>query len=218
MKRQHKLARDTARITSGSLKGRILRLPSGIRPTQEKVRKAFFDIIGDIAGLSFLELFAGSGAVGFEAVSRGVKELVLVENNRDCQLAISKNIENLKIVACESYPHRVEQALEAIKKRGRSFDVIFLDPPYNKAEFYSGRDVPDSGKNQGCEAGKEGSLAKKTLQMLGAYDILAPNGLIAVQHFKKDELPSSCGEFILVKEAGYGDTVLSFYRKPSPKA
>jgi 16S rRNA (guanine966-N2)-methyltransferase len=83
------------RIISGKYKGRRIQMPKGIRPTQDKVRKALFDILGDISGLSFLELFAGSGAVGFEAVSRGAKELILVEDNRACQLTIAKNIESL---------------------------------------------------------------------------------------------------------------------------
>jgi 16S rRNA (guanine(966)-N(2))-methyltransferase RsmD len=76
------------RIISGKYKGRIIKRPKGIRPTQDKVRKALFDILQDIAGLSFLELFAGSGAVGIEALSRGIRDLTLVEYNRDCLLAI----------------------------------------------------------------------------------------------------------------------------------
>ena len=164
-------------------------MPKGIRPTQDKVRKALFDILGDIEGLSFLELFAGSGVVGFEAVSRGVAELVLVECNRDCQLAIKKNIESLKLTACDLYPFEAEKAIKGLHKDKRKFDIIFLDPPY-----YEG-------------------TSKKTLQMLGAYDILTPQGLVVVQHFKKDDLPDDLGVFSLFRTAKYGDTMLSFYRK-----
>lgn len=177
------------RITSGRFKGRVLKIPKGIRPTQEKVRKALFDILGGVEGLSFLELFAGSGAVGFEAVSRGARALVMVEHNRDCVIDIGKNIEALKVKECELYPGGVEQALAVLHRKGMRFDIVFLDPPYYQ------------------------ELPKKTLQMLEAYDILAPDGLLTIQHFKKDELPKTSGEFILVKEAKYGDTVLSFYRK-----
>lgn len=164
-------------------------MPKGTRPTQNKVRKAIFDILGDIEGLSFLELFAGSGGVGFEAVSKGVEELTLVEYNRDCLLAIRKNIASLALKSCSLYPLEAKKAIKAFHKAQRKFDIIFLDPPY-----YQG-------------------LAKKTLQILGAYDILAPNGFIIVQHFKRDALPQESQKLKLIKESRYGDTLLSFYKK-----
>lgn len=177
------------RITSGKYKGIIIQMPKGIRPTQGLVRKALFDILGDIEGLSFLELFAGSGAVGFEAVSRGVEDLTLVEYNRSCLMAIRKNIESLKPKACDLYPKEAGDAIEALRKNKRKFDIIFLDPPYHK------------------------EMSKKILQMLGAYDILAPNGFVVVQHFKKEQLPKESGKLTLIKESRYGDTLLSFYKK-----
>jgi len=194
------------RILSGEYKGRSIRMPKDIRPTQGKVRKALFDILGDIQDLSFLELFAGSGAVGFEALSRGVVDLTLVEYNRDCLLAIKKNIESLKPKACALYPQEAEKAIRTLHKRKKKFDIIFLDPPYFKEK------VPRLRSGLSC-ANISDSFAKKTLQMLGACDILAPNGFIVIQHFKKDELPKESGELVLIKEARYGDTKLSFYRK-----
>jgi len=177
------------RITSGKYRSRTITGPKSIRPTQGKVRKALFDILGYIEGLSFLELYAGSGAVGLEAVSRGVKDLTLVEYNRDCLLAIKKNIESLKVKSCALYPKEVNQAIKALSDSGKKFDIIFMDPPYHK------------------------DLVKKTLQTLSAYDILAPNGFIIVQHFKKDSLPDTLGVLTLFKQHKYGDTLLSFYRK-----
>jgi len=177
------------RIIGGKYKGRQLAAVISIRPTQNKVRKALFDILGDIEGLSFLELCAGSGAVGFEALSRGARELVLVESGRQSLFAIKKNMESLKLESCYIYPKQAEEAITALRKDKRIFDIIFLDPPY-----YDG-------------------LAKKILQMLGAYDILAPNGFVAIQHFKKDELPEKAGGLELVKESRYGDTMLSLYKK-----
>lgn len=164
-------------------------MPKGIRPTQGLVRKALFDILGDIEGASFLELFAGSGAVGFEALSRGAQDLTLIEYNRDCLLAIRKNIESLKLKACDLYPKEAAEAVKSLAKDRRKFDIIFLDPPYYL------------------------DLAKKTLQTLSAYDILAPNGFLVVQHFKKDILPGEIGSLAVFKQAKYGDTVLSFYKK-----
>ena len=164
-------------------------MPKGIRPTQDKVRKALFDILGDVDGLSFLELFAGSGAIGLEALSRGIRDLTLVEYNRECLLAIKKNIESLQAKACSLYPKEAGEAIKALHKDKRKFDLVFLDPPY-----YQG-------------------LAKKTLQTLSSYDILAPNGFIIVEHFKKDSLPDSIGNLSIFRQTGYGDTKLSFYRK-----
>ncbi len=177
------------RIISGKYRGRQLVAVASIRPTQNKVRKALFDILGDIEGLSFLELFAGTGAVGFEAASRGAREVVLVESGRQSLAAIRKNLEALKLGSCQAYPKEAGEAIEALCRHKKKFDIIFLDPPYHEG------------------------LAKKILQMLGVYDILAPNGFIAIQHFKKDGLPAATGYLKLVKEARYGDTMLSLYNK-----
>jgi 16S rRNA (guanine(966)-N(2))-methyltransferase RsmD len=120
------------RIITGRYKGHTVRMPKGIRPTQNKVRKALFDIFGNLQGVSFLELFAGSGAVGLEALSKGAGDVVFVENNRDCLLAIRKNIEALKIDNCTVYPLEVDRAIILFARDGRRFDLIFLDPPYYK--------------------------------------------------------------------------------------
>lgn len=177
------------RIIAGKFKGLAIKTPKAIRPTEDKVRKALFDILGDIEGLSFLELFAGSGAIGWEALSRGATELVLVENNRSSLLAIKENLASFKSAPCIFYPKEADKAIQDLHKGGKKFDIIFLDPPYY------------------------GDLAKKTLQTLSAYDILAPIGLVIVQHFKKDILPKIMGILFLFKQAYYGDTILSFYKK-----
>jgi 16S rRNA (guanine966-N2)-methyltransferase len=167
-------------------------MPKGIRPTQEKVRKAIFDILGDIQGLSFLELFAGSGAVGFEAVSRGAKGLVLVEKYAHCLHVLNATIVLFGQTPCSIYPYDVERALALLYREKKRFDVVFMDPPYPKR-------------------GEE-SLAKKTLQLLGAYDIVASSGLVISQHFKKDNLPDSAGDLQLFRQSKYADTLISFYR------
>jgi len=164
-------------------------MPAGMRPTQNKVRKAIFDILGDIEGLSFLELFAGSGAVGLEAASRGAKELVLVEHSRDCLAALRMNIAALKPADCSVYPFEAERAIKMLHSHKRAFDIIFMDPPYYR------------------------DAAKKTLQIIGAYDIVPRYGLVVAQHFKKDTLPDALGDLHLLRQFHYGDTVLSVYRK-----
>lgn len=107
-------------------------MPEGIRPTQNRVRKAVFDILGDVKGLSFLELFAGSGAVGLEALSRGASWVIFVEEKRDAQVAINSNIQALKLQNCMLMPRRAEETIPFLHKSGRKFDIIFMDPPYSK--------------------------------------------------------------------------------------
>lgn len=174
------------------LKGRRIVLPKGIRPTQDKVRKALFDILGDLSGLSFLELFAGSGAIGLEAISRGAAEAVLVELNPASCEAIRKNIRQMQTESCSLLSGEAAKAIRGLSQAKHRFDIIFLDPPYYQQE------------------------AKKTLQTISACDILAPNGLIIAQHFKKDCLPDKLGVLSLFRQSRYGDTVLSFYRKSVP--
>ena len=181
-------------------------MPKAIRPTQDKVRKALFDILGDIQGLSFLELFAGSGSVGFEAISRGAGTVAFVENNRQCQQALERTIAFLKLTNCAVYPAEAETAIKRFHRDNKKFDIIFLDPPYSKGKVPRFRPGP-------AAAGMSDPLAKKALQTLKAYDILAPNGFIIAQCFKKESLPPIEGDLIMFRQSRYGDTVLSFYKK-----
>lgn len=200
------------RITSGKFRSRIIKMPRHIRPTQDKVRKALFDILGDISGLSFLELFAGSAAVGLEAASRGIEDLVLVEQDPTCFATIRENVASLKLKASSLYQQEAERAIKNFHRNKRKFDIVFLDPPYHKARASEQKlrnltGEPELSSNKGV------SLAKKTLQILEAYDILTVHGLIVVQHFKKDILPEELGVLTLLRKAAYGDSILSFYRK-----
>ena len=206
-------------------------MPKGIRPTQGKVRKALFDILGDIQGLSFLELFSGSGAVGFEAVSQGAKQVVFVENNSGCIKALKNNFTYLLPTTYYLLPLDVFMAIKKLSKDKKQFDIIFLDPPYYRPEGRGlasdkpeGNGLASFGQSHSQSHRPEGrglasfgqshkDVSKKILQMLGVYDILAPNGFVAIQHFKKEQLPKESGKLILVKESRYGDTVLSFYKK-----
>jgi len=177
------------RILTGKYRGRMIKMPPGIRPTQDKTRKALFDILADVSGESFLELFAGSGAVGIEALSRGANPVVFIERDKKCAQAIAKNLGSLNSVNYRVIESDALKAVEILHKLGEKFDIIFLDPPYYR------------------------DTAKKTLQTLSVYDILAANGFIIVQHFKKDNLPEALGVLALFRQSKYGDTLLSFYRK-----
>jgi len=175
------------RIISGRFKGKAIKQPAGIRPTQDKVRKALFDILGDIKGLSFLDLYAGSGAVGLEALSQGTSKVIFVEKDRDCVAKIKQNISAIGL-HCRIIGMDALEAIQQLHKTDEKFNIIFLDPPY-----YRG-------------------LVKKTLKTLTRYDIVAPSGLIICQYFKKDILPEIIADLSLIKQAKYGDTFLSFYQ------
>jgi len=177
------------RITTGKYKGRNIFMPKGIRPTQDKVRKAIFDILGDIEGLSFLELFAGSGAVGIEAASRGAQEVVFVENNPNVLKMLTSNTSYILHTKYCILSQNVESELRRLNQEKKQFDIIFLDPPYYQ------------------------DLAKKTLQTLGRYDILSPNGLIVAEHFKKENLPDDLGVLSLFRQYKYGSTILSLFKR-----
>lgn len=182
------------KILSGELKGRNFYMPAGIRPTQNVVRKAIFDLIGhDLSGLGFLELFAGSGAVGLEAASFGAKKVTWVENDPRCVKVIEDNLRLLNIKFYEN-PDLNFQVLEgdsfAMIKRlagqNKKFDIVFLDPPFGVG------------------------LAKKTLKTLMAHDILQPDCFVIIQCDKSEILPlPEQGRLLLVTQRKYGSSVLT---------
>lgn len=197
------------RITSGLFKSRIIKGPKHIRPTQEKVRKALFDTLGpEVVDSFFLELFAGSGAVGIEALSNAAKDVVFVEGDKRCCKIIEDNLLQLGLISTErargkniftpfeSKPLRglifaidALKAVEIFYRKNKKFDIIFLDPPYY------------------------GELARKTLQKISACDILAPRGLVIVEHNKRDFIDKDTCSLTSFKQKIYGDTILSFYQK-----
>jgi 16S rRNA G966 N2-methylase RsmD len=147
--------------------------------------------------------------VGIEALSQGAKEVIFVDNNRACAAKIR---DNLSVIGLLRYDVIALDAMETIKRlsqEGKRFDIVFLDPPYYKGKAL--RPAVWRGWRSREEAGE--SLTKKTLQTISAYDILAPNGLVIAQHFKKETLPERLGVLVLFKRKIYGDTVLSFYKK-----
>ena len=168
-------------------------MPKGVqmRPTQDKVREALFNILGDISGKKILELFAGSGAFGIEAISRRAGSVTFVDNNFRCIQTIKSNLGSLgasdlrySIIKADALKSSAKFAAQSTK-----FDIIFLDPPYYK------------------------DMAKKCLINIDSYDIVAPVGLVLVEHFKKDALSAELERLVFVDERRYGDTVITIYRR-----
>jgi 16S rRNA (guanine966-N2)-methyltransferase len=125
------------RVIGGRLGGRRLRAPRGsaTRPTSDKVREALFALLGDVAGARVLDLFAGTGALGIEALSRGAAHALFVERDERALRALRENLRSLKLGAAEAEV-RAADALAALRSaRGRSetYDLVFIDPPYGRA-------------------------------------------------------------------------------------
>jgi 16S rRNA (guanine(966)-N(2))-methyltransferase RsmD len=184
------------KIIGGQWKGRNFYMPQGIRPTQNIARKALFDILGqDMEGITLLDLFAGSGAIGLEAISRGAAKATMVENDPKCAAVIGENIKLLAPGpnAAGRYPYEVIQTdafamIKMFARQGKKFDIVFVDPPYGR------------------------ELAKKALKTLGGYDILHPNCTVIIQHEKHEILPQQEGRFLLFRQKNYGTTFLSIYK------
>jgi 16S rRNA (guanine966-N2)-methyltransferase len=119
------------RIIAGSRKGTTIYAPkSDTRPTGDRVREAAFNLIGPVDDMAVLDLFAGSGAMGLEALSRGASVAVFVEANRDAQRAIERNVDKLRLTGATLLRMDARRALAAESAAGRRYDLVLVDPPY----------------------------------------------------------------------------------------
>jgi len=168
---------------------------AAVRPTASNARQVLFDILGpQVIGTRWLDLYAGSGAVGLEALSRGASECVFVESSHRCAETLRKNIAHLAYEArCRLIDAPVIRTLRKLAAEQKPFDFIFLDPPY------------------------EGDEAKRCLSALGepltASALLAENGLVIGQLSVHSEIIKICGVLSLERERRVGDTRLLFYRR-----
>jgi 16S rRNA (guanine966-N2)-methyltransferase len=119
------------RIIAGSRKGARIFAPKGdTRPTGDRVREAAFNLIGPVEDMAVLDLFAGSGAMGLEALSRGASSVVLVESDREARRTIERNLEKLDLKGARILKHDAKRALSAEAAAGRRYDLVLVDPPY----------------------------------------------------------------------------------------
>ena len=179
------------RVIAGSLKGRRLAPVKGlIRPTGAKVREAIFNILGEAAvDARVLDLFAGTGALGIEALSRGAKEAVFVEDHPEALKVLRRNLEHLELGGrAWVLPVPVHQALKKLAVQGADFDLAFLDPPYG------------------------GEKAGAALQNLAAAEIMAPASWVVAEHSRRDQMPEAAGNLQRRELRRYGDTQVAFYQ------
>jgi 16S rRNA (guanine966-N2)-methyltransferase len=185
------------RVIAGTYRSRILKSLKGLalRPTSDRLRETLFNVLGPgVSGARFIDLFAGTGAVGIEALSRGAAEVVLVENHPPAATLIRRNLESLGIrsgaTVLAADVLRGLERLAARQKSGESgFDYVFLDPPYAAAEDYA-----------------------RVLNFLGSAALLAPCGLVIAEHRRSVDLPEGAGALRRVRVLRQGDAALSFYR------
>jgi len=127
------------RIVAGSRKGHRIAAPKGVvtRPTGDRVREAAFGLIGPVAGASVLDVFAGSGAMGLEALSRGAARCVFVERDRDACRVIERNLEKLRLTGAVVLCRDAVHALREERARGHRYDLVLVDAPYDEWERYA---------------------------------------------------------------------------------
>ena len=126
------------RVIAGIYRHRHLKYPENnpnIRPTKDRIREAFFSSLGDISDKTFLDLYAGSGSMGIEAISRGASKTYFVDNSLEAIKYVKENISDLGIENAEVLIMDDMAALNHFKEKGMSFDIIFLDPPYESGRY-----------------------------------------------------------------------------------
>jgi 16S rRNA (guanine966-N2)-methyltransferase len=182
-----------SRVIGGQSRGRRLKSPAGAetRPTGARVRQTLFDILApEIPGSRFLDLCAGGGGVGLEALSRGASRVVLIDRSAGAVEAIRANLAALAGLGgdVEVFRQEVLAAVAGLAATGEQFDVVFLDPPY-QSELYEPL-LEDSGER-----------------------LLADGGVIVAEHFHKRVLPERIGRLVRARSVRIGDHRLSFYRR-----
>ena len=181
------------RIISGRGKGRRLKTPRGLetRPTAARLRQSLFDILAPVLpGCRFLDAFAGSGAIGLEALSRGASRVVFVDVSAPAIAAIRENVGALAAAGGDVQVVRQDArvALAALADSGVRFDVVYLDPPYDS------------------------QLYEEMLELVSTMGLLTDEGVAVAEHFHKRALPATIGRLGRTRSVRVGDHRLSFYR------
>ncbi len=181
------------RIVAGTAKGRVLATPKNadvIRPTADRTRETIFNVLGQWCdGLTVLDCYAGTGALGLEAVSRGATRAVLVDSGREALALCRQNVdalgfaEQVEIVAAP-----VEKGLAQLASRGLRFELVFSDPPYKLA------------------------AGTRVLEQLEALQLVGEGGVVVVEHARAEVLAQHVGCFHREDERRFGDTVVSIFR------
>jgi 16S rRNA (guanine966-N2)-methyltransferase len=178
------------RVITGRYKGLMLRSTPGnqVRPTQDRVRESLFSILSDIVSdARVLDLFAGFGTLGIEALSRGAQSASFVERNRGVAALLQSNIDRIGHSECKVIVAETAKALRRLSKEGAQFDLVFLDPPYNKG------------------------LVERTLEEIARSGVMAPDGRIFAEHESRLKAIRQVAHLYRYDYRRYGDTGISFF-------
>lgn len=193
------------RVIAGKFRSRQLKSLKGpaLRPTSDRLRETLFNVLGpSVEGSRFLDVFAGTGAIGIEALSRGATEVVFLENHAPAAKLIRENLIALgiragsRVIAGDAL-RSLARLAEQCNAAGPAFDLVFLDPPYAATREY-----------------------EQVLEFLGASRLLAPSAIVVAEHSRKLELPEAAGTLRRYRILRQGDACLSFYvgAGPAPPA
>lgn len=178
------------RIIGGELKGRKLVTVAGkeTRPTSDRVRESIFDILGDtVRDACILDLYAGTGAMGIEALSRGAKLVFFAEDHKAALAALAKNIKKCSL---ENKTHTIKwnilDNLNILRSHSPAFDVVFIDPPYNQG------------------------MIQPTLTHLARSQCLVNGAQLAIEHSLREPIPENRPGFEMTDQRRYGKTLVSF--------
>ena len=180
------------RVIAGSHKGRRLMRPQGLdlRPTPDRVREALFSILGTrIVGARMLDLYAGTGAIGIEAFSRGAHRVTFVESNPRSLRVLRSNLHRCGLTPlADIHTCNVASFLGQADRAGGSYDIVFADPPYHTDE------------------------GEKLLPSLASSAIITCDSLVILEHFTKMMVPPQVARLLFLRQYRYGDTTLSVFR------
>jgi 16S rRNA (guanine966-N2)-methyltransferase len=179
------------RVIAGEFGGRRLKAPrgGGTRPTSDRVREALFMALEPLVDLRVVDLYAGSGALGIEALSRGAAFVDFVESERSARAILSGNLAALGLTdRGRVWPVTLPGGLDRLEAALAAADLVLADPPYG------------------------GGPARETLMALGLHGRLRVDARVVVEHHAKDELPERCGDLARARERRYGETVVSTYQ------
>lgn len=184
------------RVIAGRLRGRTIATPRGaaVRPTYDRVRESLFGSLGErVEGSSVLDLFAGTGSLGIESLSRGADSVTFVEKDGRALATVRRNISELGLEPMSTVIR--SDALRALSASlpGAPFDIVFIDPPYTSG------------------------LAEPSLESLGSGALLSSDALVVVERADSTELRESYGDLMLTRSKRYGSTVVDFFERHAPK-
>jgi 16S rRNA (guanine(966)-N(2))-methyltransferase RsmD len=185
------------RVIAGIYRRRILKSLKGLamRPTSDRLRETLFNVLGpSVAGSRFIDLFAGTGAIGIEALSRGATDVVFIENHPPAVALIRRNLASLHIrsgatVLASDALRALEKLTSRLRGEPAGYDFVFLDPPYAAAKDYA-----------------------RVLEFIGSANLLASSGIVVAEHRRSFELPEEIGSLRCYRVLKQGDAALSFYR------